>query len=164
MSEIENVSHESIRKWYRKAEKIFSIKSQKRKAIAIDETKIKIYSKWYFLWAAIDIKNWEILGVWITQGRSYIEAKTFLKHVLKKCKNNPKIYVDGGPWYKHALNTLGADWEHITFGPRNPIEQWFGILKQRIKRFYKRWPHNASIQSAQDWINSFVTVYHFNKS
>ncbi len=164
LSSIENVSYEAIRKWYKKAEKIFSIKIQKRKAIAIDETKIKIHSKWHFLWAAIDITNWEILGIWVTQGRSFIEARTFLRYILEKCKNKPKIYVDRGPWYKHALNRLRVDWEHKTFGPRNPIEQWFGILKQRIKRFYKRWPHNASIISAQLWVNSFVTLYNFNKS
>jgi transposase-like protein len=30
--------------------------------------------------------------------------------------------VDGGPWYKTALQRLGVEWEHITFGLRNPIE------------------------------------------
>lgn len=54
------------------------------------------------------------------------------------------MYVDKGPWYKPALERLGIPWEHETFGPRNPIEQWFGILKHRVKRFYVRWPHNGA--------------------
>jgi hypothetical protein len=74
-----------------------------------------------------------------------IEAYSFLKHVLSKCINQPKILVDGGPWYKPALNRLNIEWEHITFGLRNPIEQWFFLLKHRIKRFYRNWPYNTKI-------------------
>ena len=46
-------------------------------------------------------------------------------------------------------------WEHLTFGKRNPVEQWSGILRQRIKR----WPHNATLVQAQWWIESFVALY-----
>ncbi len=97
-------------------------------------------------------------GVWITQGRASIEAYSFIRHVLTKCENNPKILVDDGPWYKPALKRLGVDWGHVTFGLRNPIEQWFGILKHRINLFYNRWLHNASVESAQAWINAFVSM------
>jgi len=48
--------------------------------------------------AAIDSNTWEVLGVWITQGRCSLDAYSFLKQVLKKCENNPKILVDDGPW------------------------------------------------------------------
>jgi transposase-like protein len=27
--------------------------------------------------------------------------------------------IDGGPWYKPALNRLKLEWEHVTFGLRN---------------------------------------------
>jgi len=82
---------------------------------------------------------------------------------LQNVRITPKILVDGGPWYKPALKRLGVDWEHVTFGLRNPIEQWFGILKHRITLFYNRWPHNASVESAQAWINAFVSMYHLRR-
>ncbi|RLF28613.1 MAG: hypothetical protein DRN08_03460 [Thermoplasmata archaeon] len=60
-----------------------------RRVIAIDETKVKINSKWHIFWAAIDVDTWEILGIWITQGRASFEAYGFIRYVLTKCKNNP---------------------------------------------------------------------------
>ena len=163
LSSFEPISHESVRLWHHKSSVLFTVEKRYREVIAVDETKIKIHGKWHLLWAAIDIDTWEILGVWITQGRCSLEAYSFLKQVLQKCENNPKILVDGGPWYKPALERLQADWEHITFGLRNPIEQWFGILKHRIQLFYNRWPYNASIDTAQEWMNAFVSLYHIKE-
>ena len=51
----------------------------------------------------------------------------------------------------------------MTFGERNPGEQRFGIMKQRFKRFYKRWPHNATVVQAQWWIESFVALYYIKR-
>ncbi len=156
-------SHEAIRKWYLKCRHLFHPTSRKRRAIAVDETKIKIQGKWMYVWAAIDIDTWDVLATWASQGRSGLEALSFIREALKVCENNPIVYVDRAPWYRWALNRLGVPWEHRTFGPRNPIEQWFGILKQRIKRFYKRWPHNASIEQVNKWIRSFTSCYHIKK-
>ncbi len=143
ISSFEQASHEAVREWYLRAAKIFQVRKVKRKIIAIDETKIKINGKWRILWAAVDIENWDVLGVWVN-----------------RCENKPKILVDGGPWYPPALTRLGVEWEHITFGLRNPVEQWFGILKHRINLFYNRWPHNASLHDAQSWIEAFIALYH----
>ena len=102
LSSFTPVSHESIRLWYHKSRRLFTVEKRYREIIAVDETKIKINGRQHVLWAAIDINTWEILGVWITQGRCSLEAYSFLKQVLKKCENNPKILVDGGPWHKPA--------------------------------------------------------------
>jgi len=163
LSSFEDISHESIRKWYHKTDTIFSVKTSYRELIAVDETKIKINGRLYILWAAIDVHSREVLGIWVTKGRASIEAYSFLKYILKKCINKPKILVDGGPWYKPALNRLDVEWEHVTFGLRNPIEQWFFILKHRIKRFYRNWPYNATVDSTQQWMNCFVSMYHFTR-
>jgi transposase-like protein len=40
-------------------------KHKERKAIAVDETMIKVKCKWNYLWAAMDVDNKEILSVWI---------------------------------------------------------------------------------------------------
>ncbi len=161
LASFEPASHEAVRNWYYRAAKIFQIQKAFRKIIAIDETKIKIKGKWHILWAAVDIESWDVLGAWVTQGRSSLEAYHFIRHVLRQCENRPKILVDGGPWYPIALNRLGVEWEHVTFGLRNPVEQWFGIFKHRINLFYNRWPYNASIHNAQSWIEAFISMYHF---
>jgi transposase-like protein len=96
LSSFEDISHESIRKWYHKTDTIFTVKTTYREIVAVDETKLKINGKLYILWAAIDTNNWEVLGVWVTKGRASIEAYSFLKYVLGKCTNKPKILVDGG--------------------------------------------------------------------
>jgi transposase-like protein len=125
LSSFEHISHEAIRKWYHKVDTIFTVGKAYREIIAIDETKVKINGKLYILWAAIDIRSWEILGVCVTKGRASLEAYSFLKYVLRKCENRPKILIDGGPWYKPAFKRLNVDWKHVTFGLRNPKEQWF---------------------------------------
>ncbi len=117
----------------------------------------------FILWAAIDAQTYEDPGVWVTKGHASIEAYRFLKYVLKKCENKPKILVDGGPWYVPALDRLKVDWEHITFSLHNHIEQWFFLLKHRIKLFYRNWPYNAIVDSTQQWIDCFVSMYHFSK-
>lgn len=125
---------------------------------------MKINGKLYILWAAIDVENWDVLGIWASKGRAFLEAHSFLKHVLSKRKNKPKILVDGGPWYKSALQRLHVEWEHITFGLRNPIEQWFFLLKHRIILFYRNWPYHYTVKVVQEWMNSFVSMYHITRS
>ncbi|MEW6070736.1 MAG: IS6 family transposase [Candidatus Thermoplasmatota archaeon] len=155
-------SHEAIRIWSHKMEKLFvELQPKDRKAIALDETKVKHKGKWVYLWAAIDIERWEVLAAWITETRSCFDALVFLRKILKHCKNNPYFYVDNGPWYRWALKRLGLSWEYKTFGPRNPIEQWFSIFKHRIKRFYKRFPFNTRRETALSWCISFVALYNF---
>ncbi|MDH7506823.1 MAG: hypothetical protein QHH15_03415 [Candidatus Thermoplasmatota archaeon] len=65
---------------------------------------------------------------------------------------------------KLALELLNVEWEHTTFSLYNPIEQWFFLLKPRIKLFYKNWLYHATVDSTQPWIECFVSMYHFTRS
>jgi len=132
LSSFEEVRYESVRQWYHISQGLFCVRCCQRQVIAVDETIITIRGTRHLIWKAIDVATWEILGVWITQGRASLETHSFLCEVLKKCANMPRILVDGGPWYKPALERLHADWEHVTFALRNPVEQWLGILKHQI--------------------------------
>jgi transposase-like protein len=58
--------------------------------------KLKINGRLHIVWAAIDTSNGEILGLEVTQDRASIETYSFLKSVLGKCTNQPKIMADGG--------------------------------------------------------------------
>ena len=44
-------------------------------------------------------------------------------------------FVDRGPWYKWAFETLGLNYYHETFGKRNSIERFFATLKKWTKVF-----------------------------
>jgi len=52
-----NISHESVRKIYKRAKRLFNPKKKKRKAVAIDET--KLYG--FYIFAAIDVNSNEII-------------------------------------------------------------------------------------------------------
>ncbi len=43
---------------------------------------------------------------------------------------------------------------HETFGTRNSIERWFGILKAKLKTFYNRFPANTTITSITNFLKA----------
>ncbi len=90
LSKKEKVSYEAVRQWYHRAGKLFSIEKKERSEIAIDETKIKLRKKWYYLWAAIDIHTREILAVHLTSSHSCLDTLIFMKRLLKFCTNEPE--------------------------------------------------------------------------
>jgi len=52
LSSFEDISHESIRKWYHKTDTIFTVKTAYRETVAVDETKLKINGKLFILWGS----------------------------------------------------------------------------------------------------------------
>ena len=159
LRDFERFSHESLRLWYHKIANLFASASKNRRCVAIDETKIKIGDEYWYIWAAIDVDTWEILGIMVTKWRTSIDVIKFVKEILRYCKNRPIIKTDRGPWYRWSLQRLGLKHEYETFGERNAIEGWFNILKSRLKRFWKRFPSNASKESVESWIAAFITLY-----
>jgi len=103
---------------------LFVQEKKHRRAIAIDETKVKLENQWVYVWNAIDVDDRSILVVHVSTTRTSLDAIYFLRKVLEYCENKPLILVDRGPWYRWALQRLGLNYEHQTFGERNAIEQW----------------------------------------
>jgi len=162
LSSMEEVSDETIRLWYHRFREALPEPEKKvRKAIAMDETKLKIGKEQWFVWSAIDLESGEILAVHLSKGRSYLDTLCFLRQLTKACSNRPLVYVDRGPWYPWALERFGFSWKHRTFGERNPIEGWFNVLKSRTKRFWNRFPENAGITTVKSWLESFMLFYNF---
>ena len=159
LRDFERFSHESLRLWYHKIANLFANTRKSRRCVAIDETKIKIGDEYWYIWAAIDVDTWEILGVMVTKWRTSIDVIKFVKAILRYCENKPIIKTDRGPWYRWTLQRLGLKHEYETFGERNAIEGWFNILKSRLKRFWKRFPSNASKESVESWIAAFISLY-----
>jgi len=162
LSLFDKISHESVRIYYHRLKRIIDQPTKKkRRLIAIDETKIKLEKKQIFVWAAIDVDSKECLFVWASERRSSFHAYVFLKEILKYCSNNPEIVVDRGFWYKWALQRLGLKYRHETFGERNAVEGFFSRFKERVKRFWNRFPFNSSFDSVQSWLESFMMFYNY---
>jgi len=153
-------AHESVRLWFRRLKEAFPKPERKRRrVIAIDETKLKLNGEQLYVWAAVDVKTKEVLACRVSWARNIMVAEAFLRKVLEACSNKPLILVDKGPWYPDALIGVGLKWRHVTFGMRNRIERWFGILKARTKRFYNNFPNNSTIQSTKTFMETFIAWY-----
>ncbi len=97
-----NASYEAVRKWYQKGKELFEQSTEKknRKRVAIDEKEITINGTTIFIWGAVDLNDEKVIAVWVSFGRSGIEAKSFLKKVKSVCNGRlPRIFIDGGSWY-----------------------------------------------------------------
>ena len=158
---VEGFSHESVRKWYTRCKSLFDVRKRWRRAIAVDETKVKLENKQIYIWNAIDVDSRVILAVYVLETRTTLDAIYIFKRVLKRCENKPLILVDKGPWYRSALEKLDLEYKHQRFGERNVIEQWYGLLKARLKSFWKRFPYRSSLQSAKvkSWIVAWCAIY-----
>jgi len=141
-------SHESVRRWFHPCRGIFDPPVRERRAVAVDETKVRIAGRERHLWAAVDVDRPEVLAAWVTPARSSYEALQFLRAAMRRCANRPQVLVDRGPWYRWGLDRLGLPRRHETFGERSAVERWFGVFKQRAKGFRKRWPHDAGPEDA----------------
>jgi transposase-like protein len=164
VSFIEPASHEAVRKWYRRLGKhIPAAKRRRRAIVAIDETKLKICGHQVFLWAAIDVHSREIVYIGLSSGRTDWEAATFIRKVLDLCAGTPIFLTDRGPWYEKAFRKMGIRFQRMTHGLRNSIEQWFGLLKSRTKRFHNSFPHRSSIHSTRSWTDAFRNIYQLDR-
>jgi transposase-like protein len=102
-----NASRESVRRWFHKFSKIFSVGKKFRNTIAVDETVVKMHGLRAYVWSAVDVDSGEILAIYASRGRNILIAMKFLRMVLGRYVNKPLIIVDRGPWYRWALDKLG---------------------------------------------------------
>ena len=153
-------SYEAVREWYQKGKELFeeSIEKKRRKWIAVDEKEIKINGVTIFIWGAVDIDDEKVLAVWISFGRSSLEAKAFLNKVRDTCKGRlPRIFIDGGSWYPWALRVAGFErYTVLSFGPRSAIERLFSDIERRIRQFWNGFIGNYSKESMERWVKAFV--------
>ena len=121
-------SHKAVREWYQKGRELFegSTEKKKRKWIAVDEKEIKLNGTTVFIWGAVDLDDEKVIGVWVSFGRSGLEAMIFLKKVKQACKGKlPRVFIDGGTSYPWALERVGFERHTIlSFGLRSKPIIW----------------------------------------
>jgi transposase-like protein len=160
-------SYEAVREWHQKGKELFeqSIVKKRRKWLAIDEKEMTINGNTIFIWGAVDIDDEKVIAVWVSFGRSGIEAKSFLKKVKSLCKGRlPRIFIDGGSWYPWALRVVGFKrYTVVSFGPRSAIERLFSDIECRIRRFWNGFIGNYSRESMERWVKAFAGFRNWTK-
>lgn len=154
-------SYEAVRQWYHRLAHLFDPDPDHHSTIAVDETTLTVEETEGYVWAAVDVDTFEVVHLEVSPGRSDLDALLFLTQVCKRCRGNPTILVDRGPWYNWALDDLDlpCDSRHETWGERSIVEAWFGLLKYRNWLFYSRFPHYSSWQSVNRWVRAFATFH-----
>lgn len=150
-------SRESVRRWFHRFSRIFSVEERFRYAVAVDETVVKLHGLRVYVWSAVDVDSGEILAIYASWGRSMLIALKFIRMVLDRCLNKPMIIVDGGPWYRWALDRLGLEYRYERFGLRNTVERFFRYLKERTRRFYNN-INTWRIQSVEDYAKTIAII------
>ncbi len=76
-------SYEAVREWYQKGKELSEASTMKkvRKWIAVDEKEISINGTTIFVWGAVDLDYEKVIAVWVSFGRSSLEAAAYLKRV-----------------------------------------------------------------------------------
>jgi len=156
---IEPASYEAVRYWYNQFKELFVVGCKDRRAVAIDETKVKREGKQIFLWTAVDVDSKKILAFYISETRCALDTYWFLKKVMESCTNKPVIIGDKAPWYRWALQRLGLPYRHETFGERNAVEKWHSPFKHKIKRFWKLFPFHSTNISIERWCLCYVVLF-----
>jgi transposase-like protein len=150
-----NASRESVRRWFHRFSKLFSVGRRFRYYVAVDETVVKMHGLRAYVWSAVDVDSGEILAIYASWNRNMLIALKFLRMVLGRCINKPLIIVDGGPWYRWALERLGLKYRYQRLGLRNAVERFFGHLKQRTRRFYN---NTWKTQSIEDYATAIAII------
>jgi transposase-like protein len=86
-----NSSRESVRRWFHRFSRLFSVGKKFRNTIAVDETVVKMHGLRAYVWSAVDVDSGEILAVYASRGRNILIAMKFLRIVLGKCINKPLV-------------------------------------------------------------------------
>jgi transposase-like protein len=76
---VTNASRESVRIWFHKFSKIFSVGKKSRNTIAVDETVVKMHGLRAYLWSAVDVDSGEILAIYASRSRNMLIALKFLR-------------------------------------------------------------------------------------
>jgi putative transposase len=154
-------SHEAVHQWYHQLSELFDPEPDRHRTVAVDETKVAVEDLAVYVWAAIDVDTFEVIHVEVSPGRSELDALLFLETVLERCRGEPVVLADRGPWYNWPLDDLDLPCQsrRETWGERSLVEAWFFVFKYHTMQFFDRFPYRSTWQSADRWVKAFATLH-----
>ena len=109
------VSIEAIREWFHTVGKALQAIYTIAVWVYVDETKVKVRDRTYYLWLAVNEKGLPVF-VYLSKRRDAWTAKLVLYNTKAK-----GCTTDRGPWYVRVVKGLAMEWLHETFGKRNEV-------------------------------------------
>ena len=79
---------------------LFSCEKKHRRAIAVDETKVKLENQWVYIWSAIDVDDRSILAVHGSITRTSLDANIYF---LRKVFWNTAMVIMDGCRYHYTI-------------------------------------------------------------
>ena len=155
-------SHVSVWKWIQKYRpKRLSTKRKRVNGYIVDETQIKVGSRYAWLWVAIEPKHREILGIDVSFERAMLVAERFIASLINMHGKHP-VSTDGGTWYPQACRFLKL--KHHLHSPleKSLIERTMQYIKDRTEGFDDYFPcrkKKCKLKHAKQWLNLFA-YYH----
>jgi putative transposase len=120
--------------------------------VAIDETVIRINDKHFWLYAAFDPPNNNLLHVQLFHSTTTVTTRIFLRELAEKHDiENSLFLVDGAKHLQTALRRCGLRFRVTKYGNRNSVERVFRELKRRTKAFSNCFS-NAQPKTAEEWL------------
>jgi putative transposase len=160
------VSHETVRQWARKFGQDFANQIRRRLPMAgdkwhLDEVAVKIASKKYWLWRAVD-QDGTVLDILVQSRRDKRAAKRLLRKLLKKQRRPPRVLItDKLASYGAAKGEVMPSIEHRKHkGLNNRAENSHQPTRRR-ERQMKRFKSAGQVQrflSAHDQINNLFPL------
>jgi putative transposase len=165
LSQIYKRNHVSIWNWIQKY-KPLKIQARKRKILEyiVDETLIKIGSKYIWIWVAIEPENRQILALTISKERNMLIAERFLSDIVRNYGKH-LVSTDGGTWYPQACRFLGLEHHIHSSFEKSLIERTMQYIKDRTENFDDYFPcrlKNCKLKHVQNWLRLFAD-YHNKK-
>ena len=146
-----------------KPEKISS-KRKKINQFIIDETLLKIGSKFVWLWVAIEPIHRQILKADISFDRTMLVAERFISSLINRYGKHP-ISTDGGTWYPQACRFLKVNHRIHSTLEKSLIERTMQYIKERTEGFDDYFPckkKKCKLNHVKQWLNLFIDEH--NKS
>jgi len=159
-------THETVRLWEEPFAPMLTEKLRRRRkglvgeSWYVDETYIKVKSKWCYLYCAID-KTGELVDCRFSEKRDMDAAKAFFREALAVTGVQPDgVTTDGHDSYPRAIKEeLGEDTKHRTSRYlNNLIEQNHRGIKERYKpmRGFKTMESAALFSRTYDELRNFL--------
>jgi transposase-like protein len=101
------VDHATVHRWVvRYSSELLERFNRRKRAVTIkwqiDETYIKVRSRWMYLYRAID-SNGDTIELWFSERRNLTAAKRFLRNALRRHGRPERIVVDGSQTNREAI-------------------------------------------------------------
>jgi putative transposase len=155
-------SHVSVWKWIQKySPKRLSTKRKRVNGYIVDETQIKVGSRYLWLWVAIEPKHRENLEIDVSFERAMLVAERFIASLINRHGKHP-VSTDGGTWYPQACKFLKL--KHHLHSPleKSLIERTMQYIKDRTEGFDDYFPcrkKKCRLKHVKQWLNLFA-YYH----